>query len=216
MVGYQVHTCYSVYDKAYAHPRWVEPAVRALIRVGKLKGRLDVIYLLATPVGEPRWAYPNSGPHAIYDDIQGYRARVGLSTVRMVDQETPALVSGWYDLEDWGGGVRWTMPKAQIVLRRQGQEKLSLTLYTGMEIRGSQVEGWVSIGDETNQNLQRHEFTLPSNGWETLTFPLPPGSSSGSVLVEIGVKQPMVPNDLDPKLKDRRALGVAVRELTLL
>ncbi len=180
MVGYQVHTCYSVYDKAYAHPRWVEPAVRALIRVGKLKRRLDVIYLLATPVGEPRWAYPDSGPHAIYDD------------------------------------THWTMPKAQIVLHRQGQEKLSLTLYTGMEIRGSQVEGWVSIGDESNQNLQRHEFTLPSNGWETLTFPLPPGSSSGSVLVEIGVKQPMVPNDLDPKLKDRRVLGVAVRELTLL
>jgi len=27
MVGYQVHTCYSVYDHAYAHPRWLEPAV---------------------------------------------------------------------------------------------------------------------------------------------------------------------------------------------
>ncbi len=216
MVGYRVHTCYSVYDQAYAHPRGLEPVVRALMRAGRLKRRLDVIYLLATPVGEPKWAYPDSPPHAIYDDTQGYRARVGLSTVRMVDQETSPLVSGFYHFEEWGGGVRWTGPKARVVLRRQGQEKLSLVLYTGMENRGPQVEGWVAIGEAgSDQNLQRHEFTLPSNSWETLAFQLPAGSSP-DVLVEIGVKHPMVPNDLDPRLVDRRVLGVAVRELALL
>jgi hypothetical protein len=85
-----------------------------------------------------------------------------------------------------------------------------------MGIRGPQVEGWIAIGDEgSDQDLQRHELTLPSESWETLTFPLPQGGSD-RVLVEIGVKQPMVPNELDPKLKDRRVLGVAVREVALL
>ncbi len=216
MIGYQVHTCYSVYDHAYAHPRWLEPAVRALMRAGKLKRRLDVIYLLGTPVGEPKWAYPDTPPHAIYDDTQGYRQRVALSTVRMIDQESSALLSGFYRMEPWGGGVRWTMPKAQLVLDRQGHDKLSVTMYTGMNLRGPQVEGWVAVGDEAApKDLQRHEFTLPSGSWETLTFPLPDGCSD-KVLVEIGVNQPMVPGDLDPKLKDRRVLGVAVREVALL
>lgn len=35
-------------------------------------------------------------------------------------------------------------------------------------------------------------------------------------MVELGVNRPMVPNELDPKLKDRRVLGVAVREVGLL
>lgn len=216
MIGYQVHTCYSVYDHAYAHPRWLEPAVRALIRAGRLKRRLDVIYLLGTPVGEPKWAYPDTPPHAIYDDTQGYRQRVALRTVRMIDQESSALLSGFYRVEPWGGGVRWTMPKAQLVLDRQGHDKLSVTMYTGMNLRGPQVEGWVAVGDEAApKDLQRHEFKLPSESWETLTFPLPDGCSD-KVLVEIGVNQPMVPQELDPKLKDRRALGVAVREVSLL
>jgi SAM-dependent methyltransferase len=215
-IGYQVHTCYSVYDNAYAHPRWLEPAVRALMRVGKLKRRLDVIYLLATPVGEPKWAYPDSLRHAIYDDTQGYRKRVPVSSVRMGDQQSTALLSGFYWLESWGGGVRWTGRKARLVLRRQGQEKLSLILYTGMDIRGPRVEGWVAVGNEADdEDLQRHEFSLPSDSWETLTFPLPAGSFE-NVLIEVGVNQPMVPNELDPKLKDRRVLGVAVREVTLL
>jgi SAM-dependent methyltransferase len=216
-IGYQVHSCYSVYDEAYAHPRWLEPAVRGLMRVGKLKRRLDVIYLLATPVGEPKWAYPDSPPNAIYDDTQGYRAKVPVSTVRMVDQESTPLVSGFYQLEPWGGGIRWTRPEARLVLRRQGQDKLSVTFYTGMKGRGPQVEGWVAVGDEAGGDLQRHEFTVPSDSWETLTFPLPAAAgTSDSVLIELGVNRPMVPNELDPKLKDRRVLGLAVREVSLL
>src|SRR6266545_1891052 len=185
-----------VYDHAYAHPPWLEPAVRALIRAGRLKRRLDVIYLLGTPVGEPKWAYPDTPPHAIYDDTQGYRQRVALRTVRMIDQESSALLSGFYRVEPWGGGVRWTMPKAQLVLDRQGHDKLSVTMYTGMNLRGPQVEGWVAVGDEAApKDLQRHEFKLPSESWETLTFPLPDGCSD-KVLVEIGVNQPMVPQEL--------------------
>jgi SAM-dependent methyltransferase len=217
MVGYQVHTCYSVYDRAYAHPRRLDPVVRALMGVGKLKRRLDVIYLLATPVGEPRWAYPDSPPHAIYDDTQGYRSRVPLSTIRMVDQESSPLLSGFFRVEAWGGGVRWTGPKAQLVLRRRGHDKVSVSLYTGIESRGPEVEGWIGVGGEAagEQGLQRHEFTLPSGSWETLTFPLP-ADTSDRVLIEIGVNRPMVPNELDPKLKDGRQLGVAVREVALL
>src|SRR6266540_4356367 len=154
--------------------------------------------------------------YSIYDDTQGYRQRVALRTVRMIDQESSALLSGFYRVEPWGGGVRWTMPKAQLVLDRQGHDKLSVTMYTGMNLRGPQVEGWVAVGDEAApKDLQRHEFKLPSESWETLTLPLPDGCSD-KVLVEIGVNQPMVPQELDPKLKDRRALGVAVREVSLL
>ncbi len=214
-VGYQVHTCYSVYDESYEHPRWLEPAVRALMRVGRLKRRLDVIYLLATPVGEAKSAYPDTPPHVLYADVHGYRARVPVSAVRMVEEQSTPLVGGFYGLEPWGGGVRWTGPQARLALQRRGHEKLSLTFYTGMAARGPQVEGWVAVGDEAGGSLQRHEFTVPSNSWETLTFPLPPDATD-SLLVEVGVSRPMVPNDLDPKVKDRRVLGVAVREVALL
>jgi SAM-dependent methyltransferase len=214
-VGYQVKACYSVYDEAYHHPRWLEPAVRTLIRMGRLKGRLDVIYLLAVPVGTPKRAYPDTQPNAIYADVHGYRKGVSVSAVRMVDEETTALQSGFFGLEQWGGGVRWTGQKALLTLRRGGHEKLSVTFYSGTAARGPQVEGWVTVSGEDGSKPQRHEFAVPSDSWETLTFPLAPDAPD-NLLVEIGVDRPVVPAEVHPKSRDLRPLGVAVREVVLL
>ncbi len=214
-VGYRVDTCYSAYDEAYDHPRWLEPVVRTLTRMGRLKGRLDVIYLLGVPFGEAKWAYPDTPPHAVYADVHGYRTRVPVSAVRMIDEQATALVSGFYGLEPWGGGVRWTGPKAQVALRCRGHEKLSITFYTGMAARGPQVDGWVAIADEAGGQLKRHEFSVPSDSWETLTIPLP-ADPPDNLMVEVGVNHAIVPSEIDPKVGDRRPLGIAVREVALL
>jgi SAM-dependent methyltransferase len=213
-VGYQVRTCYSVYDKAYDHPRQLGPVIRALMRMGRLKGRLDVIYLLATPVGTATSAYPDSPPFLLYTDVAGYRSRLELSAVRMVDEVSAPLLDGFFKLEAWGGGVRWTGPRAHLLLSTGGHEKLSITFYAGLPIRGPEVRGWITLGDPAGTGTERHGFTVPSDTWQSLTFPLP-AEPPAELLIEIGVEDPMVPSALDRSFKDGRALGVAVREVAL-
>jgi SAM-dependent methyltransferase len=213
-VGYQVHTCYSVYDRAYDHPRRLEPVVRALMRMGRLKNRLDVIYLLATPVGTATSAYPDSPPFPIYADVGGYPRPLELSAVRMAEEVSWPLVDGFYSLEPWGGGVRWTGPRARLQLATGAHEKVSITFYAGMQRRGPEVKGWVALGDQAGTRTERHDFTVPSDTWQTLTFPLP-AEPPAELLIEIGVEAPMVPSELDRRSRDGRALGVAVREVAL-
>jgi SAM-dependent methyltransferase len=213
-VGYQVHTCSSVYDRAYDHPPRLQPFVRALMRMGRLRGRLDVIYLLASPVGTATPAYPDSPPFPMYADVAGYGRRLQLSAVRMADEVSVPLLDGFFDLEPWGGGVRWTGPRAHMLLATGAHEKLSITFYAGLPVRGPEVKGWIAMGDPEGGRTERHAFTVPSDTWQTLTFPLP-ANPPAELLIEIGVEKPMVPRALDRRLQDGRALGVAVREVTL-
>jgi hypothetical protein len=182
--------------------------------MGRLKGRLDVIYLLATPVGTVTSAYPDSPPFLLYTDVAGYRSRLELSAVRMVDEVSAPLLDGFFNLEQWGGGVRWTGPRAHLLLSTGGHEKLSITFYGGLPIRGPEVRGWIILGDPAGTRTERHGFIVPSDTWQTLTFPLP-AEPPAELLIEIGVEVPMVPSALDRSLKDGRALGVAVREVAL-
>jgi hypothetical protein len=211
-VGYQVHTCYSVYDQAYDHPRLLEPVVRALMRVGRLRGRLDVIYLLATPVGTARLAYPDSPPFSIYGDVAGYPSR--LNGVRMAEEVSAPLLDGFFNLESWGGGVRWTGPTAHLLLATGSHEKVSITFYGGPAERGPEVRGWVTLSDPAGTRAERHDFAVPSDTWQTLTFPLQTGPPA-ELLIEIGVENPLIPSALDRRSRDGRALGVAVREVAL-
>jgi hypothetical protein len=213
-VGYQVHTCSSVYDRAYDHPPRLQPFVRALMRIGRLRGRLDVIYLLASPVGTAKPAYPDSPPFPMYADVAGYGRRLRLSAVRMADEVSVPLLDGFFDLEPWGGGVRWTGPRAHMLLATGAHEKLTITFYGGLPVRGPEVKGWIAMGDPEGGRTERHAFTVPSDTWQTLTFPLP-ANPPAELLIEIGVEKPMVPRALDRRLQDGRALGVAVREVTL-
>jgi SAM-dependent methyltransferase len=213
-IGFQVHTCYSAYDRAYDHPRWLEPAVRALMRVGKLKRRLDVIYLLGSPVGRAKPVYPDQWPYLLYGDVVGYRRRLGLSEVRMGDDVTAPLMDGFYDLEPWGEGVRWTGRRARLCLFPKSHRSVELTFYSGPAARGAKVDGWVALAEEEAAELERHTFSVPSDSWETLTFPLP-DSPPSELVIEIGVDDPMVPARLDSGAQDSRELGVALREVAL-
>ncbi len=212
-VGYGVHTCYSVYDTSYSHPRRLDPLIKLLMRRGMLKKRLDVIYLLATPHGEARYAYPDSRPYIIYQDVQGYR-RIIRSTVRMADEESAQLVNGFHELEGWGGGLRWTGKEARLFLKHTNEQSLSLTFYSGLATRGDKVNGKVTIGDQGNVHEESHPFTVSSDTWQTITFPVP-ADAPAELLVTIRVDNPMIPAQLDKNSQDGRELGIAVREIAL-
>jgi SAM-dependent methyltransferase len=200
-VGYQVHESYSVRDEAYHHPRRWERLVGVLTKRGRMGNRLDVIYLLATPHGTPRYAYPDTKPYIIYQDVQGYT-------------NAPPLLSNFFDLEPWGGGVRWTGPAAEVALRPHGHEKVVITFYTGPAARGAEVRGSIELRDTAARSKQRHDFAVASDTWQTLELPLP-ADVSGDLVMEITVDKLLVPRELDPRLTDDRALGIAVRDIVL-
>jgi SAM-dependent methyltransferase len=212
-VGYQVQESYSLRDEAYDHPpRW-EPLVRALTSMGKLRNRLDVIYLLATPHGRPRYAYPAATPYVVYQDVNGYEEAVRASTRKSGDIAPPVL-SGFFDLEPWGGGVRWTGPAAEVALRPRGHEKVVITFYTGPAARGPEVRGWIELRDTATGTKQRHDLAVASDTWQTLELPLP-ADVSGDLVMEITVDKLLIPCELDPRLTDDRELGIAVRDVVL-
>ncbi len=212
-VGYHVHTCYSAYDKSYLHPKRLDPLVKLMMRRGMLKKRLDVIYLLATPYGEAKYAYPDSPPYVLYQDVHGYR-RIIRSIVKMADAEGAQLMDGFYPLEDWGGGVRWTAKEARLFLKHTDEQSLSITFYSGPAARGTDISGKVIIGDRDHVLEESHPFTVASDTWQTLTFPVPAAAPT-ELLVTIAVDNPMVPKKLGVNPADERELGVAVKEVAL-
>jgi hypothetical protein len=55
---------------------------------------------------------------------------------------------------------------------------------------------------------------VASDTWQTLELPLP-ADVSGDLVMEITVDKLLVPRELDPRLTDDRALGIAVRDIVL-
>lgn len=206
-VGYYVHACYSAYDRAYEHPRRLDRLLKLLARRGLLKKRLDVIYLLATPYGKAKYAYPSDRPHRIYQDVHGYRQVVS-SRIAMADEESAQLVDGFYQLEDWGGGVRWTAPEARLFLRNEGCQQINLVLFGGPAVRGPLVNGRLMVGDKDHQDETSYPFSIAAGEWANLSFPLPENAPA-ELLVTLFVDQPLkVP-------ADSRELGIVVREVGL-
>ncbi len=209
-IGFEVSAGYSAYDESYWHPARLDRVVRWLTRHGRLVSRLDVIYLLATPHGQPRYAYPSEGMRPIYQDVHAYN-RIESGVLRMSDQ-LPQLGSGFYPFEDWGGGVRWTAPRATLFLKRREETTLSLTFFTGPRSAGEKVRGVVTL--ELGDAVQRHEYAVAPDSWETLLLPVP-DAGEGRLLVDLEVTNPLVPHKVDPAQADTRRLGVALREAAL-
>ena len=132
----------------------------------------------------------------------------------MADNESGQLRGGFYALEDWGGGVRWTQEKARAVLTHNGESKVSVTFATGSPERGAPVRGAITVGDEDGAVAERQEFEAPVESEQTVTVPVPDGVGE-QVWVTITVDNPMVPDQLNRRSKDPRTLGVAVREIAL-
>jgi hypothetical protein len=110
--------------------------------------------------------------------------------------------------------VRWTGPAAEVALRPHGHEKVAITFYSGPAARGPEVRGSIELRDTAARSKQRHDFAVPSDTWQTLELPLP-ADVSGDLVMEITVDKLLVPRELDPRLTDDRALGIAVRDIVL-
>lgn len=212
-VGYYVHTCYSAYDSSYLHPKRLDPLIKFMIRRGMLKKRLDVIYLLATPYGEAKYAYPDSLPHVLYQDVQGYH-RVIRSDLKMADEENTQLVEGFHGLENWGSGVRWTAKRARLYLKHTDQQSLAITVNGGPAVRGAEVSGTVTMSDAGFGHQESHTFTMPTDTWQTLIFPVA-ADAPDELLITIEIDNPMVPKQLGINPNDERELGVVVKEVAL-
>ncbi len=207
-VGYSVQECYSAYDPAYAHPRKVDRLVRWLVRRGRLTDRLDVIYLVATPSGDRRYAYPATRPYPIYADVHAY-GHIVSNVLRMTD-DLPQFGGGFHPVEDWGGGVRWTAPQARFFLKREDESELVLTFLTGRPT-DMEVRGWVEV--ETDEASERYPLSATGEGLQTLRFPLPAGK--GQVAVLLNIDEPLCPAEVTPGSRDQRRLGIAMREAAL-
>jgi len=213
-VGFEVDKAYSTRDLSYWHPpRW-ERLARLADKAGWLRGRQDVIYVLATAKGTPRYVYPDSSPYPIYADVHAYPARGTPSVIVMSDTAAARFGQGFYKLEQWGGGVRWTGEEAQAVLVNNGEGKASATFFTGSTQRGPTVRGAIAVSNEDGTVVERQAFEVTSGVWETVTVAVPDGIGD-RVRVTLTVDNPMVPSELDAKSKDDRRLGVAVREIGL-
>ena len=212
-IGFEVTANYSTRDRAYLHPPKWEPIANLLGRLGRLKDRQDVLYLLATARGTARYVYPDGPPYQLYGDVHAYK-HSSKGTLRMADNERAQLTGGFYELEDWGGGVRWTGPNAELQLVYDGERKLSVTFHTGTPKRGASVRGSVAVGAEDGSIVERADFEAATGTWETVVVPVPDDLSE-RVKVTITVADPMVPNQIDPGSGDKRELGVAVREVGL-
>jgi SAM-dependent methyltransferase len=212
-VGFEVTRNYSARDLAYEHPRRLEPLARLLTRLGRLKHRQDMVYLLATAKGSPRYVYPDGAPYRLYDDTHAY-GRAGRSVLRMADNESGQLRLGFFPLESWGGGVRWTGPEARLVLAHAGERKCSVTFHSGPAKRGDSVRGRLRVGDEAGTSVGTQEFEVPADGWHTVVAPVPEGAPD-PVWVTITVDDPVVPSEVERRSDDHRSLGVAVREVGL-
>jgi SAM-dependent methyltransferase len=207
-IGFTVDDGYTAYDTAYWHPPRLNRFVRALVRTGRLRARLDVIYLVATPKGTASYAYP-SRPFLIYQDAFAYN-RVVSNRLAMSD-DIPQLGEGFHNVEQWGDNcVRWTAQQARLFLKRCDETTLELTFFSGSH-RDATVTGWVDI---TGADALRHRFTVPGESWETLTLPLPDGDDE-VLNIHLGVDTTFVPAEVPGAGTDTRQLGIALREAVL-
>jgi hypothetical protein len=210
---YEITTSFTTRDTAYLHPQRLEPIAKLLTRFGKLTGRQDVIYILATAKGSPKWAYPDALPCLIYADTHAY-PNARKAVLRMADNESGQLRGGFHALEDWGGGVRWTQEQARAVLTPNGESKVMVTFFTGERGSDTTVRGAVTVGDEDGSVTERQEFEAPAQSEQTVTVTIPDGAPA-DVWVTISVGNPMRPGQAGRGTKDPRTLGVAVREIAL-
>jgi SAM-dependent methyltransferase len=206
-VGYEVTQAFTAYDPSYLHSRRLDPLVRRVAGRGWLRDRLDVIYLTGVAHGTARYAYPTA-PHAIYTDSHGY-GRVTARSIQL-HEDSPQLGPGFHAPDSWPG-VRWTTNEAILFLLAGGEQTLEVSFHTGP--RGGPVTGWIEAGQAEAWH-ERTRWHAAASSWETVRLALP-ARTSGVVMVRITVDELFVPAESGSGSSDRRQLGVALREASL-
>lgn len=200
-VGYEVLDVFAV----DVHPR-VFPHRRLGPEV-ELANRGDNLFVVARPVGEPRWRYPRwlyTSQHAIRrvvrpDLVMGYND----------DLQT----AGFHDLETVGGmEVRWmgAAPTAQVTLEAPDPSQKCLLRVQGLAAP-------VAVGGETVLTISTDETSLSwsiTDDGEPFVVEAPVELDPGPVDLELAVDPTFVPRQVGLG-EDTRALGVAISRIWL-
>jgi SAM-dependent methyltransferase len=200
--NFEVDEVYTIHDQSYDHPRYLDAVVRGALRLGAMRGQQDVVMLRARAKGKPRYGYPAD----LYVDVHAYD-RVTESKVVMGENEEPQLGGGWYPREDWPPNIRWTGREASIRLLCEGQETVSVYLYSGPKELGRTVTGTISL------NNIEHHIEMPPDEWLELSFPVPP-EADGRLLVIFKWDEPWHPHEVHNS-PDTREIGVAINKIWL-
>lgn len=200
--NFEVNEIYTIHDRSYDHPRYIDAVVRGALRVGLLRGQQDVVMLRARAHGKPRYGYPAD----LYVDVHAYD-RATESAVIMGDNEEPQLGGGWYPLEEWPPHIRWTSREAGVRLAYAGQRMVSLYVYSGPKELARTVTGTLVM------NKVEHRISMPPDEWQVLSFPVPEGVE-GRLLLLLYWDETWIPHEV-VGLPDTREIGVAVNKIWL-
>jgi hypothetical protein len=145
----------------------------------------------------------------IYTDTHGY-GRITSSSVAL-HEDCPQLGPGFHAPDSWPG-VRWTTEEAILFLLGDGEQGLEVTFHTGP--RRAPATGWIEAGQGDAWQVERARWHAAAGSWTTVRLAFPE-RASGVVTVRIGVDELLVPAESGVGSSDRRRLGVALREASL-
>ena len=200
--NFEVDEIYTIHDRSYDHPRLLDAVARGALRLGLLRGQQDVVMLRARAHGNPRYGYPAE----LYVDVHAYD-RATESAIVMGENEEPQLGGGWYPLEHWPPHIRWTAREASVRLSYEGQQSLSMRLYSGPAELQKTVTGTLSV------NGVAHPLAMPPGEWQELSFPVP-AEAEKRLLIMFKWDDPWIPHDVLGS-PDTREIGVAIQKIWL-
>lgn len=129
--------------------------------------------------------------------------------IAMGHDEEEYLAEGWFPLENWPPHVRWTAGRAGLYLQNAGTAQLLGIAMCRPHHSGEPVTGHILVD---GKNIG--DFSLATPDFERYVFPLDGLANTQPLRIDIVVENPMS-SPVKGRTRDRRQLGVAVREVWL-
>lgn len=156
----------------------------------------DNLFVVARPVGNPRYRYPPEFYRSMYDVLN-----ITNDFIVMGDNDVTHIGEGWHDLENWPPYIRWTRKKAVAYLKKNGiANKIRIEAMAHVPLSGS-----VTINKQDSQS-----FTLRPVEWQTIEVKLSESFKDDIIEVTIEVEKIWKPGN-----GDMRELGMAVKSIVL-